>query len=90
MKGRPHKGWKAAARKRHEQPRMSESVQALVYRAAQNFDGKAYPRGTAAMYEQQFGKTRQVIAALRRRFIKLDGGRYVTTVAGLRALGLRK
>lgn len=78
-------------RERHprKRPRMSDGVEAFVYRASQNFD-KGYPKGTACMFEQQFGKTRQAVAALRRGFVKVVGSRYIATVPGLKALGLRK
>lgn len=42
--------------------------------------------GTAAMFEQQAGRMRQVRWLLKRKLIRMHGGRYVATVYGRKVL----
>jgi hypothetical protein len=58
-----------------------------LHRCAQNLGG--YPRGTALLFEQQFGKLRQIDWLIANRLAKKVGGRAIATKKGLRELGKR-
>lgn len=63
--------------------RMSDARAMVLYRAAQQ---REVLPGTALMYEQQFGKLRQVNWLLRNGYIRQSGGRLVATRKGRSAV----